>query len=217
MLSRETAISILKEYQTEDNSKVIEFYMDKISNKTSDEAWQEILENKGIKDIENLKRLVVGTLEEHKKQHEFIEVNDLVKYGKTDTTIHIHLVPEDAKNLLSREGLYESELELIDALEKLREIVKEDDKIEQVCGVSGLIKRPISDIFYNLGFDVKSMRIEEAKEDEELKRFYETFKDKKSLGRASIKREELLSKEWDERKEERKNILEKLLEDREEI
>jgi len=62
-----------------------------------------------------------------------------------------------------------------------------------------------------LSFAVKSMKTEQAKDDPELCRFYEMFKDKKYIGSAKLSREVLLSEEWSKIKQERKQTLTKML------
>ena len=142
---------------------------------------------------------------ENESEQKFTNLNELVSFGRDDNTIHIHLVPTDARFLLNREGLKTAELSLIDALEKIQNMLIQDESykdINNIYAVSGLIKRPIHIIFQRLGFDVKTMKIQEAKNDEELGNFYERFKDKKDLGRAKMSKEKLISKEWNDLKNE---------------
>lgn len=204
-MNKNEVIEILKNIEIADK-RLIQDYLIKINN-ISEGALQNILKQNNIQSEEDLKSYVKNNMD---AQNKFIELNDFVSYGKSKDTIHIHVVPKDARFLLNRNGLNIAEYKLIEALEKLQEITKNDESlknIKEIYAVSGLIKKPISTIFENLEFDVKSMKIDDAKNDEELKKFHERFKDKKNLGRARLSKEKLFSKEWNKLKDDRKSEL----------
>ena len=143
-------------------------------------------------------------------RHKFTKLNDMVSFGVNGRTIHIHVVPKDLHDVLNREGLRQGELELIDALEKIKDMLKTDKRykhINKVFAVSSIIRKPISRLFTNLDFDVKTLKTEDAKNDVELKNFYSMFKDGKYIGRAQLSREKLFSDEWSKLAEERKETL----------
>lgn len=206
MLTKNEAISILNSMISEENGKKIEKYINIISS-LDDNGWEKISKEKSIYTASDVAKIVNKDME---KSHEFTDLNDLVSYGRNDNTIHIHVVPSDVRTLLSREGLRFSELQLIDAMEKIQTMVKENSEykdILKIYAVSGIMKGPISKMFKNLGFDVKTMSIQTAKDDDELGKFYDIFKDKKDLGRAVLSKEVLLSDEWNELKDKRKYVL----------
>lgn len=215
MVKKGDAISTLKTLITDTNRDKVEKYINIISS-LSDEEYSKVLEEKSIYSIDDIVNMVNKNerREEEKEheeiQHEFTKLNDLVSYGRRKNTVHIHVVPSDVRSLLSRDGLKFAELQLIDAIEKIQGFIKDEKDFEDVLNVyavSGIIKRPISKIFENLGFDVKTMSIQDAKEDVELGKFYDMFKDKKDLGRAILSKEKLLSEEWNIMKDNRKQEL----------
>lgn len=212
MVTKQKAIEILHSFINSQNEGEIQKYIDQITL-MNDVQWEQFLAEKSLNSIEEVQKMAEKLL----ASSNFFPLNELISYGYNEHTLHIHVVPKDVKNLLSREGLKKAEIALIDALEKIQEMLKWDESfsnVNQVYAVSGLIRKPISKVFEQLDFDVKSMPIEQAKEDEELSKFYEKFQDKKILGRAVLSREILLSLEWNKIKEERKKELLSLLSNR---
>jgi len=203
-IKKEDAIKILISLRNEQNQTKIDKYIEKVS--CMDElSWEKFIEESSINTIEDLIKKARELTEEN---DEMIELNDLVKYGFKRTTIHIHVVPSDVHNMLSREGLKIAKQKLIDALEKIQQLLKENEKlkdVENVYAVSSILRKPIINIFEDLNYEIKVLKGEEAKKDEELRFFYETmFKGSKMLGRASISKEKLFSEKWNELKNSQK-------------
>lgn len=208
MVTREDTIKLLESFSNNKNGNKVKEYIAKI-NSLNEEEFMKFLEDKNVNNMQELEEFTTNLLNK-RDENSFISINDMISYGHSDNTLHIHVVPKDVKNLLSVKGLEIAELALIDALEKISELLKSDETfkdIKQVYAVSGLIRKPISDLFENLDFDIKSMKSEQAKDDEELSKFYEIFKDKKYLGRAKLSKEKLFSEEWNKLKDERKEVL----------
>lgn len=202
MLKKEEVIDLLNSMINDENKDKIEHYIEKVS-KVEEKQWKVLLESQGIKTLQDAQKFVTDSMD----SKDFIALNELVSYIQENSTISLHVGPPDVKNLLSRKGLEKSEYLLIDALEKIQIMLQEDknfENIEQIHCVSGLIRKPISVLFENLDFDIKTMKSKLAKNDEELQKFYEHFKDKKYIGRAKLSKEKLLSEDWNKRKEQRK-------------
>lgn len=209
MLKKSEIINLLNSIADDTNQSKIEKFKEKIAN-IDEKSWESLLIDRGIETLQDAKTFLINAMKV--RSSEFIELNELVSYGITEMadTITLHLVPKDARNFLNHRGLQKAEYLLIDALEKIQVMLQEDEKLESIkniYAVSGIIKKPISTLFTNLGFDVKTMKTKLAKDDPELQRFYEMFKDKNSIGRANLSKEKLLSKEWNYSKDERKTIL----------
>lgn len=217
MISRQELLATLEELKTDKNYYEIQRYINSISS-LDDDALVKKLEELGVTNKKQIKKFVKKDLKQAKnkdKKQKFKELNELVSYGVNGRAIVIHLVPKDIHSMLNSKGLKKGELALVDALEKIQRLIKEDKrfkKIEQVYAVSGIITRPITRIFDNLDFDVKVLPKEETKKDEELSKFYFLVEGKdefKNLGRAQLSREKLFSPEWNELKAARKQGLEK--------
>ncbi len=190
-------------------------YIDRIHSMEQIE-WEKFLTEKNINSLEDAENFVkeLFTINENDGRDKFEILNDFVSYGIKGHTMHIHLVPSDIRKMMTKEGFKMLELQLINALEIIKGMLSEKDKfrnIDTIYAVSGLIRKPLDKIFLNLGFDVRSMKIEKAKVDAELSKFCETFKDKKYIGRARLGREILLSEEWEAKKDLRKSELEEEL------
>lgn len=199
MISKDEVLNYLLNNRESENN--VAKYIELLNNMSQDE-WIDFVDKHSIKNLNDMQNEINKRVEPVSQK--FTNLNDLVSFGRNDNTIHIHLVPTDAHFLLNRKGLKDAEMSLVDALEKIQDMLQDDEykDIKDVYAVSGIIKRPIDRIFTKLGFDVKTMKIEDARTDEELSIFYEMFKDKKDLGRAKILREKLLSKEWNDLKNE---------------
>ena len=208
MIEKIDAIIVLKSLINEENKDKINIYIDRVE-KMEKEEWQSFLKEKSIETVSNLSKLINDMIN-NRRETKFQPLNDMVSYGTSGDTVHIHLIPSDVRNLLNKQGLNKAETYVIDALEKIQEMLKSNEdlsNVKSVYAVSGILRGSIIKIFENIGFDIKEMNIDEAKNDKELGVFYEIFKDNKKLGRAKISRNELLSKEWLELKDERKKEL----------
>lgn len=205
MLSRIEIVGILNNMTTEKNKGIIEELLGKLE-RTSDEDLEKLLTERKIKSARDVKRMVKETEKRPRRmqKHKFESLNDVVSFGTTDSTIHIHLIPKDAHYMLTREGMKEAELALIDALEKIKRKLGKEKKykrIQQVYAVSPIMTGIVSRWFKDLGFDVKTLPMEQAKGDEELSKFAGIFEGAKKLGRANLTKEQLMTEEWEERKE----------------
>ena len=120
MLSRTEIVEILTNMTTEKNKGRIKELLGKLE-RTSDEELEKLLTERKIKSARDVKKVVKETEKrERRTRGKFENINDVVSFGATNSTIHIHLIPKDAHHMLTREGLKEAELALIDALEKIK-------------------------------------------------------------------------------------------------
>ena len=121
----------------------------------------------------------------HRKHDEFIPLNETFSYGITGETAHIHL-PKRLDSMIREKGLaYTTEHigeELIDALDKLCEIAKNNPKIKTVFAVSPLLS---SDMFRER-LEALGFRTEQAS-----KMFEKMFPEAKNLRQCSIPIERL--------------------------
>lgn len=211
MLSKQEVLSLLEDMSTEENRAVISQYVNMV-NSLDDKRLQQILEENGIKTKDDINEFI--KIKTTRDLHKFQGVNELISFGTNGNTLHIHVVPTSLRDMLSPNGIRKAEVQLIDALEKIKAMLATDEKyknINNVYAVSNLITRPITSIFERLGFDVKAMLTEQAKEDSELSNFYERFKNGEKLGRAKIAKEKIMTEEWSELVVARKEELEKKL------
>ena len=205
MIKKEDAIIVLEGLMNNDNESKVKIYLEKIRQMT-DEQWQQFLNSKSIDSIEEIER-IANELLARRADQEIKPLNDLISYGISGNTIHIHVVPDDLHSMLSSKGMQEGTRYLIDALEQIKQLIQSEEYgyIENVFAVSPIMRRPITDIFERLGFATKTKKMEEVPNDEDLKYFYEMFKGKgKKLGRAILTREQLLSEEWEQLKNSKK-------------
>lgn len=201
MIKKEDVISVLQGLLTPSNENKISIYREKIIRMT-EEQWQRFLNEKSINSVEEIEK-IVNELLARRNDDEKIKLNDLISYGISGNTLHIHVVPSDLHYMLSAKGMREGKQYLIDALEQIKQIMQLEGyiNIDKVFAVSPIMRRPITDIFEELGFSTRTINMEKAKDDEELQYFYEMFKGKeKKLGRAILTREQLFSNEWDQLK-----------------
>ncbi len=220
MISKKEIEQVLLAMTTEKNKEKIEELRGKIAA-MPDEAVAALVQEKGIKSTRDIKRIVKKELRTAPQIHpKFEPLNELVSFGVTGKTIHVHLIPKDVRHILMgpgrRENLKRAELTLIDAIEKLKTKMQTErkyKKIENVYAVSGIMSGIIAGWFKELNFDVKVLKMEEAKTDEELKRFTERFEGQIKLGRANLPREILMSEEWEASKEALKSKLQPTLSD----
>ena len=122
----------------------------------------------------------------------FTKINELISYGVSNSTLHIHIVPTDVKNMLNSEGLKQANLKLIEALEtiKTRPEIK-DDNIKTIFAVSPILRLgALQEMFKKLGFSVSQTKSE---------KFLQIFPNAKSVYQASLPKSMLLSPEYAER------------------
>ena len=208
MIEKIDAVIILKSLINEENKGKINSYIVKVQN-MGEKEWQSFINEKSIVTVSDLAELI-NRFTNNKEESKFKSLNDMISYGTGGDTLHIHVIPNDVRDLLNKEGLKKAEVYVIDALEKIKEMINNNEdlsNINSIYAVSGILRGPIIRIFKNLSFDIKEMNIDEAKNDEELSVFYERFKDNKKLGRAKISRDKLLSEEWEKLKNTRKEML----------
>ncbi len=207
MLSRTEIVEILTNMTTEENKERIAELIEKI-DRASDEELEKILKERKIKSAKDVKKVVEGKGNNPRMAgQKFENLNDVVSFGITNETLHVHLIPKDAHHMLTREGRKEAQIALIDAMEKIKAKLVGDKKygrIQHVYAVSPIMTGIVSRWFKELGFDVKTLPVEQAKEDTELAKFVGRFDGAQKLGRANLPKEELMTEEWEQRKDELK-------------
>lgn len=205
MIRKEEVISILQSLLNTDNESKVKIYI-RIIREMTEEQWQKFLESKSIESVEQIEK-IANELLERRDNNEKIKLNDLISYGISGNTIHIHVVPTDLHHMLSLRGMKEGKQYLIDALEQIKALMKQEEykNIDKVFAVSPIIRRPITQIFEDLGFSTRTINMKDAENDDELQYFYERFKGKgKKLGRAVLSKQQLFSEEWEQLKNSQK-------------
>jgi hypothetical protein len=203
MLQKSEVLNLINTITNEQNKEKLQKYIDLVNSMDSN-AWYKFCQEHELDTLDKLK----NSLEE-KLNYPYILLNELISYEIDKETLIIHLFPKDAHSFLFGEGRIKAEKALIDALEQIQEMMRKDSSITKVYAASGIIQSLIAKMFVRLGFDVKVLPMDQAKEDDELGKFYEQFKNKSDkLGRAQIERDKLLSPEWEELKKGRKKELE---------
>ena len=203
MLLKNDAISILEKIKNEENQEKIEKYKEKINN-LSDEAWGQFLEAKSIKTVVELEKFANILLRQEDK---FVNLNNLVSFGISGATMHIHLVPTDVRSMFNNKGHNQAKQSLIDALEKIQDLLIQEEfkEIENIFAISPILRGRIIKMFDELAFSTETVNMEDVKDDSQYAnyaKFYNMFKGKgRMLGWASISRKKLLSPEWNELKE----------------
>lgn len=189
-----------------DDVQMLDNLIIKIDNMNQEE-FEEVLKKNNIlnrKDINSFIQTTINREKSNRPEEKFKKLNKTVGYGITGETLHLHVMPTELKDALSKSGRKMLSLELIEALEKVQILLSEDkncNDIKQVYAVSSILRGPILDIFKNLKFDTRCIQIKDAKEDNEFAKFYETFKSGKYIGSASLFKDKMLSKEWIENKD----------------
>lgn len=117
-------------------------------------------------------------------------LNELINCRISNNTLHLHVVPPSVKEDMVRMGrrgfLDYANKELIDAVEKLPEILKENDEVETIFAVSPLLhNKLVQDMFLDQGFAVKKTTKEE---------FLNMFPGKK-VGEAVVSKEDFLRRQ----------------------
>lgn len=196
MITKNQAVEIIKNYmmQSQDEDKVNKCVniLGKLNSISEDEfnniAYRTLGENS---DLNTFNNWLMAKLQEPELQGtKFVQLNDFVSYnlaGTSQKTIVLHVVPKHVTNAQIRNGgSY-----LVDALEQLKVKIKSGEfkEVETIFAVSDILKlRILRGYFRDLGFDVK--------EGEEM--FRGRFK---NPYQASLSKDMLLSKDWENLKE----------------
>ena len=179
MLSREVVINTLNELRSQNNSRIIQKYIERI-NCMDDVSLEKTLSDMKLKSPRDIKRLVKK--ETFRTRHSrFTELNDLISYGIDRHTIHIHVIPNDVHSMMNTRGVSEAELKIINALEQIRGMLQTDVRyksIKKVYAGSPIMAGIVAKTFNNLGFDVRTLKFEEAKKDGDLRGLYKKFRQK---------------------------------------
>lgn len=96
MIRKEDAILVLQGLLNEENGNKINIYIERL-REMSDDQWQELLKSKSINSVEQIEKII----DELTRRDVKIKLNDLISYGISGDTLHIHLVPSDLHNMLS--------------------------------------------------------------------------------------------------------------------
>jgi len=192
-ISKDKVKKMTRDMEKPWNKKLVAEYLLKIDN-IPDEEWESFI-NKFIN--------INGSLEEWlKEKFELrlgpnIELNELISYSNTEDILHIHVLPKDVTHLIHKRDYIK--LKFIDALEKIKVILQQDENMQEITNVfaaSPILKiKFLQNMFEELGFN-----IEETMDEQILERFPET----KKVYEANLSKDEILSDEWEENKE---NIL----------
>lgn len=199
-------IIIRMKKESSEETKIIEQYISGIDN-MSEEKFEEFLKQNNVltqDDVVSFVQKSVYKQIQNRPENKFKKLNETIGYGLSDDTLHIHVMPAELKDALSKDGRKRIGLELIDALEKIQNLIKDDENykdVKQVYAVSSILRGPILEMFKDLKFDTRCIPIKEAKEDKEFAKFYDKFKDGKYLGSAKVLKEKNLSKDWIENKD----------------
>ena len=148
IISKEEIKRIILSQKRENNELRIQSILDKL-DAISDEQLQLFLQDKKITSVNDIKREVKSMINNQR----FEPLNELISYGLTGKTIHMHVVPTDARYYLTREGRKDAELLLVDAMERIRVLCQESPrfkKIKNIHAVSDILKGPISRWYENL-------------------------------------------------------------------
>jgi len=154
----------------------------------------------------------INRIKHNPHSNKFTPLNDMFSYGRTGSTIHIHLVPNDLRSTKSSLGdeqfnkLIETKLE--DFLGKLQTVVKNDTAISGVFAVSPIFfHENWRKTFEGLGFDpVKEIILGEndGMPHEQKLKFLNMFKNKRVFY-TNLKREKFLTMEYNQIKDEKPN------------
>lgn len=193
MVSRSMVEEALTRVTNNDNRQRIEELFRIISGIRDDE-WETFIDYHNITpdnltDVINSKIATNRPLDEHL----FESINDLVSYGVSGETLHLHVVPPDLKPMMSygiSKAFKLGNLKLIQALEETRNIVQMNETIQTVFAVSPLLSmRQLQKMFIALGFDVSKTTSEDL---------LRKFPDDKPVYQASLSRDKFLSREWED-------------------
>lgn len=203
MLLKEEVKNIITRMKKEssEETKIIEQYISGIDN-MSEEKFEEFLKQNNVLTQDDVVSFVQKSVDkqiQNRPENKFKKLNETIGYGLSDDTLHIHVMPAELKDALSKDGRKRIGLELIDALEKIQNLIKDDENykdVKQVYAVSSILRGPILEMFKDLDFDTRCIPIKEAQTDDEFAKFYDKFKDGKYLGSAKVLKEKILSEDW---------------------
>lgn len=160
----------------------------------------------------NLRQKFINRIKNNSRNNKFIPLNDMFSYGRTGSTIHIHLVPKDLHNIKTSLGdeqfnmLIETKLE--DFLGKLQSIVKSDSTISSVFAVSPIFfHQEWRESHEKLGFDpVKEIILGENDgiSNEQKLKFLNMFGNKRVFY-TNLKREKFLGMEYKQIQNDKQN------------
>ena len=196
MVTKNQAIEIVKNYigQSQDEDKVdkCKDILAKL-NSIPEEEFSKIVHRTLGKnsDLSAFNDWLMAKLQEPELQGtKFVQLNNFVSYniaGISKDTIALHVVPTQVTTgQIRNSGSY-----LVDALEQLKAKIKdgEFEEVETIFAVSDILRlKMLQGYFRDLGFDVK--------EGEEM--FRRRFK---NPYQASLPKDNLLSEDWEKRKE----------------
>ena len=159
-MEKEKIKEMLIRMRTPDNEKKVTYLL-KLLDGMSDEEFRTTIEQLNISE-NNIEKVLDIIIEKTKVQEEtsqkFINVNDWFCYGRTDNTIHMHLIPKDLRELKKELGdeefysLFQKQLE--DFLSKIQTLFLEDISMKSLFAVSPIFyNSDIAIIHENLGFD----------------------------------------------------------------
>ncbi|MCL2383112.1 MAG: hypothetical protein FWC79_02930 [Oscillospiraceae bacterium] len=195
MISKDFVIGKLNSVMDDENRQKIEELI-KAVNSISNEQWESFVRDNNITES-NIDGIIRARVSTDKREN----INDFISYGITDDTLHMHIIPEDVSAMLNREGVKQANLKLIDALEHIRGVMREDESIKTVFAVAPILRaKQFQAMFTELGFEVSQTTSEY---------FLQKFPDAKAVYQASLGREAILSNEW----QARTNLVKKSLSD----
>ena len=201
---------ILENMRTIENERIIKSLL-KSLDETSDEELLMKFNQLNISE-ENINQYIENIIKKYKEQevktNDFINVNDLFCYGRTENTLHMHLIPKDLRDLKNELGeekfYYYFKEQLEDFLSKIQVIISEDETIKSLFAVSPIFYNPnITLIHESLGFD-KLTEIDlnnknDSMSTEQKKYFLNMFNKngkKRKVYYTNMAREKLLGKEF---------------------
>lgn len=160
----------------------------------------------------SLRQKFINRIRHNSNSDKFIPLNDMFSYGRTGSTIHIHLVPKDLHNKKTSLGdeqfnrLIETKLE--DFLGKLQPVVKNDTTISGIFAVSPIFFHETwRKAHEKLGFDsVKEIILGEndGMPHEQKLKFLNMSKNKRVFY-TNLKREKFLAMEYNQIRNEKPN------------
>ena len=187
MISKETVISQLKSLINEYGKEKIESFVVEV-NSINDDKWDEFVLQNGVTE-KNLIDIIKGRLGKPR----FTALNDLINYGTSDETLHIHIAIDSVHHLTNRQGIQLANTKLIQALSKLREMLSErnDTNIKKIFAVSPILRiKFVQDMFRHLEFTVSQTNEEYL---------LSKFPNAKSVWQAELPVDVLLSGEYDKK------------------
>ena len=191
MISKDIVKQQLESVINDENRQIVTEIAKRIDGIPNDE-WEAFIAFHNITEA-NLMDIIKSKIAKDKQLDEYLfeEINDLVSYGTTGDTLHIHIIPKNVKEMLNREGLKLANLKLIQALELIRNTPEMNGTIKTIFAVSPILRlKQLQKMFIELGFDVSETTAEDL-----LRRFPSA----KQVYQASLPKSILLSKEWEDK------------------